>query len=294
MTQQFETQKFFGNEANRWDAQAKKIQYNTIVDRNNTVIDSLRRHGNVTNFLDVGCGTGQLTIQIADLGVTALGIDFAPEMIDVCRKNSKEANSTAKFNCASIFDFDLTADSLDLVSAQGFIEYISESELTKFIEILGRCLKKSGTAVVGSRNRLFNIVSMNEYTQLEIEIGAVPHLIAEAIAVQVSPSHQSLFETLTHFNSNLDRPKSHPNTGIDVTTRYQYTPSELIAYFRKADLIPCQIYPINYHPIPQSLLSDEKLSLIKDQLSSIVASDFTTSHQFVPFSSSFVIAFTKQ
>ena len=294
MTQQFETQKFFGNEANRWDAQARKIQYNTIVDRNNTVIDSLRRHGNVKNFLDVGCGTGQLTIQIADLGVTALGIDFAPEMIDVCRKNSKEANSTAKFNCASIFDFNLTADSLDLVSAQGFIEYISESELTKFIEILGRCLKKSGTAVVGSRNRLFNIVSMNEYTQLEIEIGAVPHLIAEAIAVQVSPSHQSLFETLNHLNSNLDRPKSHPNTGIDVTTRYQYTPSELIAYFRKADLIPCQIYPINYHPIPQSLLSDEKLSLIKDQLSSIVASDFTTSHQFVPFSSSFVIAFTKQ
>lgn len=294
MTQQFETQKFFGNEANRWDAQAKKIQYNTIVDRNNTVIDSLRRHGNVTNFLDVGCGTGQLTIQIADLGVNALGIDFAPEMIDVCCKNSKEANSNAKFNCASIFDFDLAADSLDLVSAQGFIEYISESELTKFIEILGRCLKKNGTAVVGSRNRLFNIVSMNEYTQLEIEIGAVPHLIAEAIAVQVSPSHQSLFETLNHFKSNLDRPKSHPNTGIDVTTRYQYTPSELIAYFRKADLIPCQIYPINYHPIPQSLLSDEKLSLIKDQLSSIVASDFTTSHKFVPFSSSFVIAFTKQ
>ena len=294
MKQQIQTQKYFGSEAERWDAQAKKLEYNTIMDRNNTVLDSFRRHGNVTNFLDVGCGTGQLTIQIADLGVAAVGIDFAPEMIDVCRKNSKVANSTANFNCASVFDYKFTADSLDLVSAQGFIEYISESELTEFIKILSQILKKNGTAVVGSRNRLFNVVSMNEYTQMEIEIGAIPHLIAESISVQMSPSQQSLFETLNQFSFEMERPKSHPNTGIDVTTRHQYTPSELIARFRNADLTPSQIYPINFHPVPQSLLSDEKLLLIKDQLSSSIANDYSTSHQFVPFSSSFVIAFTKQ
>ncbi len=86
MEQQIQTQKYFGSEAERWDAQAKKLEYNTIMDRNNTVLDSLRRHGGVTNFLDVGCGTGQLTIQIADLGIAAVGIDFASEMIDICHK----------------------------------------------------------------------------------------------------------------------------------------------------------------------------------------------------------------
>ena len=294
MEQQIQTQKYFGSEAERWDAQAKKLEYNTIMDRNNTVLDSFRRHGSVTNFLDVGCCTGQLTIQIADLGVSAVGIDFAPEMIDVCRKNSIAANSTANFNCASVFNYKFTADSFDLVSAQGFIEYISESELTEFIKLLSQILKKNGMAVVGSRNRLFNVVSMNEYTQMEIEIGAIPHLISESISVQMSPSQHSLFKTLNQFNFEMERPKSHPNTGINVTTRYQYTPSELIARFQDANLTPSQIYPINFHSIPQSLLSDEKLLLIKDQLSSSVANDYSTFHQFVPFSSSFVIAFTKQ
>jgi 2-polyprenyl-3-methyl-5-hydroxy-6-metoxy-1,4-benzoquinol methylase len=293
MTQQSETRKYFGIEAERWDAQAKKNRYNTITDRNNAVLDSLRRHGKVKNFLDVGCGTGQLTIEIAGLGVDAVGIDFAPGMIDVSLKNTKDANSTAKFSCASVFDISLTENSFDLISAQGFIEYISESELTNFIEILSRILKKNGHAVIGSRNRLFNIASMNEYTQLEVEMGAVPDLIAEAIAVQMSPSQQSLFQTLSHFTSELDRPTSHPNTGIDVATRYQYTPSELIAKFHKVGLTPNQIYPINFHPMPQSLLTNERLLQTKDQLSNIVASDYPTTHQFVPYSSSFVLSFTK-
>ncbi len=294
MEQQIQTQKYFGSEAERWDAQAKKLEYNTIMDRNNTVLDSLRRHGGVTNFLDVGCGTGQLTIQIADLGIAAVGIDFASEMIDICHKNRIAANSTANFNCASVFNFKFKADSFDLVSAQGFIEYISESELNEFIKILSQILKKNGMAVVGSRNRLFNVVSMNEYTQMEIEMGTIRHLISESISMQMSPSQQSLFKTLNHLNVEIERPESHPNTGINVTTRYQYTPSELIARFRDAKLIPSQIYPINFHSIPQSLLNDKRLRLIKDQLSSSVANDYSTSHQFVPFSSSFVIAFTKQ
>ncbi len=180
------------------------------------------------------------------------------------------------------------------MSAQGFIEYISESELNEFIKILSQILKKNGMAVVGSRNRLFNVVSMNEYTQMEIEMGTIRHLISESISMQMSPSQQSLFKTLNHLNVEIERPESHPNTGINVTTRYQYTPSELIARFRDAKLIPSQIYPINFHSIPQSLLNDKRLRLIKDQLSSSVANDYSTSHQFVPFSSSFVIAFTKQ
>ena len=293
MKQQSQTQKYFAREAEKWDEKSKKIQYNKIADRNNCVLDTFRQHGNVVDFLDVGCGTGQLTIEIANPGINAVGIDFAQEMIDICRKNTVVANSTALFDCASVFDYSIPNNSFDLISAQGFIEYISQSELTDFIEILGRTLKKNGSAVVGSRNRLFNAVSLNEYTQLEIQLGTVPQLITEAVAIQSSPSQQSLFEALDRLDFDLGQPISHPNTGIEVSTRYQYTPSELIRRFRKAGLSPSQIYPINFHPMPLSLLVNKEFSLMKDQLSSVVAIDYPTTHQFVPFSSSFVIAFTK-
>lgn len=294
MNQQSETKQYFDSQAEQWDAQAKKIQYNTITDRNNAVIDSFRRHNEVTNFLDVGCGTGQLAIEIAGFGVNAVGLDFAPEMIEICQKNSLNANSTANFNCSSIFDYPIVPNSVDLVSAQGFIEYISEAELGKFIQILSQILKKKGAAVIGSRNRLFNLVSLNEYTDLEIKHGTINHLVTEAIAIQRSPSQELLFKALANFDFNLALPASHPNTGIDVSTRYQYTPSDLIARFQAANLFPTQIYPINFQSVPQSMLGSKDLLLAKDQLASIVSSNFKTSHQFVPFSSSFVMTFVKQ
>jgi trans-aconitate methyltransferase len=38
-------------------------------------------------ILDVGCGTGQLTAEIAQFGAEVVGIDSSPEMIDTARSN---------------------------------------------------------------------------------------------------------------------------------------------------------------------------------------------------------------
>ncbi len=44
---------------------SQKIEYSKIANRIKCAIDTFRQHGNVIDFLDVGCGTGQLTIEIA-------------------------------------------------------------------------------------------------------------------------------------------------------------------------------------------------------------------------------------
>lgn len=293
MKQQEQTKNYFNSHATAWNEQAKQLSYNTIVDRNSAVIDSLRAHGSVKNFLDVGCGTGQLTIEVASTGATATGIDFAPEMIKICKEAAGASKSTAKFVQSSVFDFSPDFNSFDLISAQGFIEYISERELEIFIKFVGETLRSNGIAVIGSRNRLFNIFSLNEYTKLEESLGTSSNLILESTLIQLAKSQESLFDELERQDFHSKQPVSHPNTGIEVTTRFQYSPSELIRKFKKADLYPIKIYPVNFQPIPQSLLTETAWSNVKDQLANQVSHLPLRPHQLVPFSSSFVLAVKK-
>jgi 2-polyprenyl-3-methyl-5-hydroxy-6-metoxy-1,4-benzoquinol methylase len=293
MDQQQETQNYFDSHASEWNEQSQKTNYNTIADRNWTVTDSCERHGNVRDFLDVGCGTGQLAIQMAKKVPNSIGIDFAPEMIRVSRENATNSGSNAIFEHYSVFDYDCAPESFDLISAQGFIEYISELELDVFIDFCSRALKPNGLVVVGSRNRLFNVVSMNGYTKMESELGTLVQLIDESILIQSTENQNSLFKALDTTNFISRHPVSHPFTGVAVATRFQYSPRELIGKYKTAGLVAQRIYPINFQPIPQSLLPVGNWAQVKDNLASLVAMSPEDYHQFVPFSSSFVLALVK-
>ena len=51
-------------------------------------------------------------------------------------------------------------------------------------------------------------------------------------------------------NKDLPQPEAHPETGIAVAVRYQYTPAELAMRARGAGFEPTAIYPVHYHPMP--------------------------------------------
>ena len=108
--QQDQTQKYFNLHANNWNEQAKWPSYNTIIDRNNAVIDCFQNHGQVRDFLDVGCGSGQLVIEVAEHDVNSVGIDFALEMIKICKAKSDTAKSKAIFEHCSVFDYPSTSN----------------------------------------------------------------------------------------------------------------------------------------------------------------------------------------
>jgi len=42
--------------------------------------------------LDIGCGTGALTLRAAVKGATVKGIDVSPYMLEIARKRASEAN----------------------------------------------------------------------------------------------------------------------------------------------------------------------------------------------------------
>ena len=198
--------------------------------------------------MDVGCGTGDLACDLAELGLDTIGIDFSAEMIELCRELARERGvSGVSFTCASVFDHEFADASLDLVSANGFIEYISPEELDAFWALCHRILKPGGRVVVSSRNRLFNAFSVNGYTLQEIEAGAAEALLREAVATTVGRT--------VHEMSDLEpappQPPSmrHPDTGIDVATRYQFTPLQLGRMFEQHGFRCADVLPVHVHGV---------------------------------------------
>jgi Methyltransferase domain len=213
-------------------------------------------------------------------------------MIRACeQKRDAKSAAGARFLCCSVFDYNAASESEDLISALGLIEYISPVELTKLVHMCHRVLRPGGALALGSRNRLFNLFSLNSYTEMELALGTVDTLMREATSLATSETLESFFAS-TRVSASLPQPAMHAKTGIEVNLRYQYTPLELTAMVREAGLIPMVVFPIHYHSMPH--VAAAKREEMHVAFSNFMFETAGQDHRLVPFSSSFVLAAQKK
>jgi len=256
--QQRQAKKVFNESADAWQKQSQHSEsYSLIEHRNSIVMNELLRYSTSARLLDVGCGTGQLVIEACGNNHVATGVDYAKEMIEHCLQNAASAGVNADFQLGSIFDLSFSENQFEVISALGFIEYLSQSELEEFFKLVGQLLTDSGRLVIGTRNRLFNVATLNQFTQIEIDLDTFDSLVQQALVFQdVSLQYQG-FEFLAKFAEIQRQPKMHPETGgIRVDTRYQYSPGELYHRLDYAGYDIDQIYPVHYHSFPPGFKSD--------------------------------------
>lgn len=290
MNQQDQAQRFFDTFAANWQAKAEgeARKFNIIDGRHRAVLAILDDLNSPSRVLDVGCGTGQLSVAVAERGIKAEGIDFAPSMIEHCESNARAAGiDNIQYTCASFFDVELEDGAYDLISAQGFIEYISLEELDQFLDRCSRALKPGGALALGSRNRLFNAQTLNAFTRAELELGTLTALIAEAVALHTSPTQEAAFKALGRLERIDPHPDRHPDTGIHVDTRYQFTPADLAYRLRRSGMTASEVFPVNYHGVPPAVANEQPD--VYNHLALFASEVWVRDHRLVPFSSSFVI-----
>lgn len=292
--QQNESLKYFKKYAQAWKRKANistKDEVNIIKQRNDYVIKVAEERDSKDLALDVGCGTGDLVCELAKKGIDAIGIDFAKEMIDAAKENAKRLSlEKAKFECYSIFDYYLEPSKYDVISANGFIEYISYKELAKFLDISLKTLKSGGSLILGSRNRLFNIFSLNKFTEEEISENNINLLLLEAIQIVNSGDIKELIGLKTA--SLQKEEKKHQQTGIKVTTRYQFTPVQLINMLNNKGFELVEVFPIHIHGVLPKF--KDKYSKIHGNISNLLQSYAQDNMSLIPQSSSFMIHVKKR
>lgn len=288
--QQQETLEYFTKYAKKWRRKVDSPIDNTIKQRDNYILNIIKQNkSQIKNILDIGCGNGGLTCIISKKGINITGIDFSKEMIKIAKNNSKKYKcKTVTFEHYSIFDFPVQSNTYDLVFANGFIEYISFKELIQFLKICFKSLKNGGLLIISSRNRLFNLFSLNEFTKREIKAGTIKSLLYESTLLASCRNTKQLLKNKVGIPTSKD--KKQPYTGIDVSIRYQYTPLQLIKILQSKGFIPVDISPVHIHGSPPIF---KKNHLNIHNYISCLLQNYPNHLSLIPFASSFMICSKK-
>jgi ubiquinone/menaquinone biosynthesis C-methylase UbiE len=72
-------------------------------------------------ILDVGCGTGVISLLLADLGHDVTGVDYSTEMLEQAREKRQQTDHAVEFRVGDAESLDEPDDGYDLVTARHLI-----------------------------------------------------------------------------------------------------------------------------------------------------------------------------
>ena len=95
--------------------------------------------------VDLGCGTGTLSIPMAHMGANVTGIDLSQQMIDQATTKALEEGAQVAFHCASMTEFVVTSPVDVVVIAIDSLNYLAdEVQVNQTFERIFQSLKPGG------------------------------------------------------------------------------------------------------------------------------------------------------
>jgi trans-aconitate methyltransferase len=162
---------------NQWDAELYDNQHSFVSKLGSDLIELLSPQTG-EYILDLGCGTGHLTKNIATYGVQVLGIDSAESMIVKARSNYPQL----KFEVADATNLQFTEE-FDAVFSNAVLHWIKQPE--KVISGIYRSLKTRGRFVAefGGKGNVQKIV-----TAIYNAMDAAGYPLEESVNIWYFPS----------------------------------------------------------------------------------------------------------
>ncbi len=139
-----------------YDAVNSEIDYVKWAD---FITEILQRHNKIKGeniILDLGCGTGNMTLELARRGYDMIGVDYSVEMLDVARKRAEKTSFGEKilWLCQDMCDFELYGTVDAAVSCLDCINHItSGKELDKCFALLHNYIYPNGLLIFDINGR---------------------------------------------------------------------------------------------------------------------------------------------
>lgn len=290
-SQQKETLCYFDGNAREWQALANDkcaVSVNTLQQRYQYGLSVAKRFGPFRSVLDLGCGSGDALWGLAEAGADCFGIDFSEKMIELAGAAAIARRlSNCKFVVGNVLEYSLPQNAFDLVLCYGVIEYFSYEETERFFAKVFRALQPGGVFIVETRNRLFNLVSFNDYTAQEIATGNLDILFEEAMALTTAQSMDDCIARLRCLPRTPTVLAKYPIVGVPVTVRHQYTPAQMCALLESRGLMLQAISGYHYHGLVPAM--KEKMAAVHAAIANLVQTEIVERHEAIVHCSSFMV-----
>jgi demethylmenaquinone methyltransferase/2-methoxy-6-polyprenyl-1,4-benzoquinol methylase len=130
--------------------------------------------------LDIGCGTGALSLRAGRRGAVVVGIDVNPEMLAVAKKRIQEEGLTERIDLREmgIAELDgLEAESFDVVMSGLCFSELGEDEIAFALREIRRILSTGGLLMIADEIRPSNLLSRVAHKLVRAPLVALTYLI---------------------------------------------------------------------------------------------------------------------
>jgi ubiquinone/menaquinone biosynthesis C-methylase UbiE len=141
--------------------------YPTLIYRQNYILEMIReiKLPKEAKVLDVGCGPGELLLELIEDFNYMIGLDIADEMVSIANiKKAKLPHSeNLTFEVGDIEALRFKSNEFDLIVCSGVIEYLKDD--TEWIKEVKRVLKPGGYLIINITNKF----SIRKWTSSLVE-----------------------------------------------------------------------------------------------------------------------------
>ena len=120
--------------------------------------------------LDLGCGTGKMTLELARRGYDMTGIDYSPEMLDIARSVAESEGQDILWLCQDMREFELYGTVDAAVCCLDCINHIEDIEdMKQCFSLVHNYLIPDGIFIfdINGRYKFENIYADNTYSMEE-------------------------------------------------------------------------------------------------------------------------------
>lgn len=184
--------------------------YMLTLGRLNAVYDRLTSHiKKEQRVLDIGCGTGAMTLRAALKGAKVKGIDVNAQMLDIARKRVNEKKLTQNIKLCEVGVAELGAEkseSYDVVMSGLCFSELSEDELRFTLQEINRVLKPGGFLLVADEVRTNNFAKRILNWLIRLPLVVITYLITQTTTRAIKNLSQKIQEAgLLIESANLNK-----------------------------------------------------------------------------------------